>query len=271
MEEGYISKDSIFTASTNTHFSIKGKCKASMKREIRSMQVTLSKKTGKVITATCDCPAGKSQYYNHIMGLLFEIAEFSLHQQKEVPEEMAFTSTSRQWGVPSDIYKYPRSVMNFSMHKRSETRGVSCTLYNPKINEDKNFVERVAKTHINVVKKDKRIGYGHVMNFSMSKVSTKYGDFMTGSPLSYQLSTFENNFKIISNIEPSQNLYKPDDDHIDFHLPYNVITADSEYCPNDWRLLNDCKMLVLNKISLETLEDSQSLEKKTIGQASNEN
>lgn len=151
MEERYINRDSIFTQSTNTHFSVKGECKASMKREIRKMKVILNKKTGKVESGTCDCPAGKSGYCNHIMAILFEIADYSLHQLKEVPQEVACTSTSRQWGVPSDVYKYPKPVMDISVHKKSVTRGVTCTLYNPRINSDENFIERVAKTHINMV------------------------------------------------------------------------------------------------------------------------
>ena len=48
------------------------------------------------------CPAGKSGYCNHIMVLMFEIANYSLHQLKTVPEETSFTSKKRQWGVPTD-------------------------------------------------------------------------------------------------------------------------------------------------------------------------
>ena len=53
MEEGYVNKDSIYAMATNTHFFIKAECKASMKREIRSMKVKLCKKTGIVEHARC--------------------------------------------------------------------------------------------------------------------------------------------------------------------------------------------------------------------------
>ena len=34
------------------------------------------------------------------MALLFELADYSLHQLKTVPEELACTSKERRWGVP---------------------------------------------------------------------------------------------------------------------------------------------------------------------------
>ena len=49
-----------------------------------------------------NCPAGESGFCNHVMAILFQVADFSLHQVKDIPEEKACTSTSRQWGVPSD-------------------------------------------------------------------------------------------------------------------------------------------------------------------------
>ena len=33
--------------------------------------------------------AGNSTYCNHVMGLLFEIADYSLHQLSRVPEEIS--------------------------------------------------------------------------------------------------------------------------------------------------------------------------------------
>ena len=149
--------------------------------------------------------------------------------------------------------------MDIAIHKNKESKGVSCTLYNPRINSDDTFVQRVAKTHLNVVQKDKRIGYGHVINFSMPKVPTKYGEYATGSPFSYQLSVFEDNFKVISNVEPSNGLCKSE--HNDFGLPFNVISTESNYFPKDWGQLTYCECMVLDKIFPETLEKSQNLEK----------
>ena len=53
------------------------------------------------LEAKCDCPAGNLGYCNHIMALLFELADYSLSELKTVPVEIACTSKSRQWDVPS--------------------------------------------------------------------------------------------------------------------------------------------------------------------------
>ena len=42
-EETYLSADDVFAANTERIFYVKGKCKASMKREIRSMEVGINK------------------------------------------------------------------------------------------------------------------------------------------------------------------------------------------------------------------------------------
>ena len=34
-------------------------------------------------------PAGNSTYCNHVVGLLFEIADYSLHQLSRVPDEIS--------------------------------------------------------------------------------------------------------------------------------------------------------------------------------------
>jgi len=99
-EERYVSADNILTKNSNETFMIKGKCRASMKKEIRSMSVSLNKENSNVVSVSCTCPAGKSGYCNHVMALLFEIAEYSLKQLQSVPEEFACTSQSRRWGVP---------------------------------------------------------------------------------------------------------------------------------------------------------------------------
>ena len=48
--------------------------------------------------ATCSCPAGKSGYCNHLIALLYEIAEYSINQLTEVSQEKARTIVLRKWG-----------------------------------------------------------------------------------------------------------------------------------------------------------------------------
>ena len=108
-EERYLSADFLFTRVADDHFNVKAKCKASMKKEIREVEVSLNRETGLVVFWKCSCSAGKSGYCNHVMALLFELADYSLNQLETVPEEIACTSKSRQWGIPgqSAVTKEP--------------------------------------------------------------------------------------------------------------------------------------------------------------------
>ena len=76
-----------------------------MKKEKRFVNVSLSISTGEVIEGSCSCPAGNSGYCNHVMALLLEIADYSLSQLKEVPDEIACTSRLRQWVYLGKVYK----------------------------------------------------------------------------------------------------------------------------------------------------------------------
>ena len=58
-----------------------------MKREIISMEVGINKANCDLIFAKCSFPAGESGYCNHITVLLFEIADYSLHQLVSVPKK----------------------------------------------------------------------------------------------------------------------------------------------------------------------------------------
>ena len=80
--ERFLSSDSIYTAFNLLYFYVKARCKASMKKELRSVRIQLCKRTGEVHKATCSCPAcpaGKSGCYYYVMALLYEIAEYSLN------------------------------------------------------------------------------------------------------------------------------------------------------------------------------------------------
>ena len=73
-----------------------------MKKEKRSAAVKLTTITGKVLDGSCSYPARKSGYCNHVMALLLELADYSLSQFKSVPEEIAYRSRLRQWGVSGE-------------------------------------------------------------------------------------------------------------------------------------------------------------------------
>lgn len=86
-EERFLSSDSVFTAKTKDHFVVKCQCQASMKKVLRFVSVTIDRKTGLVISGSCTCPAGKSGSCNHVMAILFELADYSLRGLRTVPKE----------------------------------------------------------------------------------------------------------------------------------------------------------------------------------------
>ena len=202
-EERFLTADSICTAKTKDLFKVKGLCKASMKKDLRKVFVSINRATSMVSSADCSCPAGKSGYCNHVMALLLELADYSLRGLKKVPEEKACTSVARQWGIPGnkDLPKAP--VMSTTIKKQADKQGISSTLYDPRIYVDnERFMQKVKKFKLQIMNIDKRIGFGHCIPHQIVEyVKTKYVDFPLGSPISFHLQPIEDNFSILSNIK----------------------------------------------------------------------
>ena len=99
------------------------------------MEVSLDQNTGFVTAAKYSCPAGNSGYCNHIMVLLFELANYSLNQVDCVPEEILCTSKNRQWGIPSEAQTFKDPIIKSPIISDSDKKGVSSTLYNPRLCE----------------------------------------------------------------------------------------------------------------------------------------
>ena len=116
------------------YFYVKARCEASMKKELRNVRIQLCKRTGEVYKATCSCPAGKSGYCNHLMALLYEIAEYSLNQLTEVPREKACTSVLRKWGVPGNKEVVKETVMRTALTSSDQKKGIPPTLYDARLN-----------------------------------------------------------------------------------------------------------------------------------------
>ena len=90
-QERFISSDTIYTVQNRKFLLVKCLCKASMKKLNRHVTVHINRKISAVDKASCTCPAGKSGYCNHVMALLYELADYSL-QSVKVPSERACTS-----------------------------------------------------------------------------------------------------------------------------------------------------------------------------------
>ena len=271
-DERYISADSIFTYVDNSYFYAKCKCKASMKKEYRRVYVQLSQLSAEVERGHCSCPAGLSGYCNHVMALLLEIADYSLNELKYVPEEIACTSRLCQWGIPgvASIPKAP--VMKTTIQKNVSNRGISSTLYDPRNAEESDLIvlERLNQMQKELQEENKNIGFAccippiNIHNVKLT--NTRYGTFMSNSPLSYQLNPLGYDFEIKTNI-PKNNEFPSPTQHCPVQLPFRFFSVNCEIIP-DWELSNESK----NYIESITISNKESilLESETVDQASSE-
>ena len=95
-QERYLTSDTLYIARKGNFFLPKCCCRASMEKAKRNVLVHVSRRTSLVEKASRTCPAGKSGYCNHVMGLLHELAEYSLNSLEKVPPEKACTSQLRK-------------------------------------------------------------------------------------------------------------------------------------------------------------------------------
>ena len=124
--EGYLCTDPIFTKCTRNALTMKAKCSASKKKIKRDIVVTIPRKTSKVEKAKCSCLGGASCYCNHMIAVLFEIADYFLKGLTEVPQEVSFTSQARNYGIPGESDPFKEPIISFANKKR-----INPTLYDP--------------------------------------------------------------------------------------------------------------------------------------------
>ena len=68
------------------------------------------------------------------MALLFEIADYSLHQLISVPKEKACSSMAGRWDVPLATSITKQAIMDSTIRKNpNSTKGTTCPLYNPRV------------------------------------------------------------------------------------------------------------------------------------------
>ena len=181
-------------------FKFKGVCHVSTKKEKRFMEVCLCRKSAKVISSDCSCPAGNSGHCNHIMTMLYEIVDYSLHSLKSVPLELTRKSKIRQWGVPGKNYCRKAPVMETIIQKLVNSPGITCTLYDSRRKKDPTVL-RISTMILKAKLQSKDL-----CNFSMEndeRTSTDFVVYPTGSAVAQQLSHVEFDFKFLVNIEKS--------------------------------------------------------------------
>ena len=146
------------------------------------------------MNAHCTCKARNSAYCNHIMVLLFEIADYSLDELDEVSEETACASRARVWGILSEKEFPKESILSTTVQKHLASREIKPALYDPRLNtQNNNAIKNLQKQLLDL---HPLISYAHVIppNNTIEMDETKFGFQATGSPLSYKLSPVEFNF-----------------------------------------------------------------------------
>ena len=163
------------------------------------------------------------------------------------------------------------SISRTNREGKSEVKGITCTLYDPLKNSDENFQSRLQRLTDQLQKKDKRIGFGHVIDTGLPTSRTKFGNFSVGSALGYQLALFEENFEILTCIKGSDDMYEiPYEADYFLPLPQKIISYHHNVFPKNWGRPTYSEMIHLNRIFPETLEACQDIEEKTVGQDKNE-
>ena len=102
-----------------------------------------------VSSADCSRPAGKSGYCNHVMGLLLELADYSLRGLKKVPEQKA-------------------PVIETTIKKQADKQGINSTLYDPRIYVDnERFIQKVKKIKLQMMKELASVIGFHMKQWNM--------------------------------------------------------------------------------------------------------
>ena len=255
-QDRYISADSVFSKEEGKQIKFKAVCKTSMKKDKRNVYVEIDKTSGEVHVGSCNCPAGKSGYCNHVMALLFEIADYSFHGLKHAPEEIACTSRLKQCGVPGEA-SHKKPVALTTVQKSVDKRGISSTLYDPrkKKSADK-YGER--KLQAETISINKNIGFACCVpprdKWNII-TNTPHGQFVNGSPLSFHLNPIVFDRDVHTNIckahsTPASCFY----DKQSILLPKDFFKDDSILLPK-WQL-NEKEKMYLDSLQL-TVKSSQ--------------
>ena len=168
--------------------------------------------------------------------------------------------------APSEKRSSKEPVMTCDVIRTYGKKGITSTLYDPRINASRHddrpgFLNLQSK----LKKIDNRIGFAHLINNSMSsKTSTKYGDFIVGSPLSYHLSSLHSCFPFETNLCVSENVMYTNHHYI--YLPLEFLLETHDAYPNDWNDLSYDQFVFLNALTVDC-DKAYEIEQETILQS----
>ena len=103
-----------------------------MKKEKRRVTVKLNRKNWKVESGSCTCPAGNSANCNHVLGLLFEIADYfftlydpwktqalSIEKLSKMQSELQNTAQKMKFSIKDFFSKCDQIRRNWSSQWRT--------------------------------------------------------------------------------------------------------------------------------------------------------
>ena len=168
-----------------------------MKKESRYVEISSDQSTVFILPVKSSCFAGNRGYCNHLMALLFELADYSLYLLDFVPEEICSTNKKKQLGILSEATTLKDPIM-ISPIRVTMIRKVLVVLY-----MTRDDVKPIFRKFLIFIKKlmerDKRTRVAHAINLNLkNKYETQCSDFVIGSTLSHQLLVPESHITLVT-------------------------------------------------------------------------
>jgi len=153
--------------------------------------ITTYSSTGTSEAHHCSCTyaIGTSGCCGHIIGLLFQLADYKMRGLRTVPDPVPCMSLPQQWHKPRGKKVMPTEIEQMQLSApssvREKTRPVSSTLYCPLDNVTE-AVEDFAKFKLELQTIFPSSQWLTLESSESNKQQTKFGFFTKGSVLSYQ-------------------------------------------------------------------------------------
>ena len=171
-------------------YRITGKCFHSMRKNEAPhslvCDILVSSAETCICNGTCSCTIGDSGCCGHLIGLLFQVAEYSTLKLSAVPDPVPSTSLPQEWHKPRGKKIGAARVEDITLSSPAgvtKSRAVSSTLYNP--------LEGCAKPdfqtfRLQLEQMTSSCQWLTMESDSASLAQTKFGDVPRGCVLSYQ-------------------------------------------------------------------------------------
>jgi len=193
-------------AAGNIAYRIAAKCHHSMRKNepphTLSCFVHITNDETSIHHTLCSCTIGNSGCCGHIIGLLFQLAEYHTLQLSSVPDPVPSTSLPQEWHKPRGDRIGPVRIEDIQLAAPTalgmHSRAVCSTLYNPIAGcTPPDFGS--LRSQLELLSPDSQ--WLTLENSSDQVVETKLGTFSKGSVLSYQQTQDPTNITNVNNID----------------------------------------------------------------------